>query len=1743
MSHPANATRTCACISRDVGEGGKVGHGDAHGLDGRSMVGVKGAPAFKPVTKGRFFLVGSTQGQRFLCLRRRNFPASHIACGCLAGTSDLIPLIFFFPPPRSDRRRTRWEKLPMSNSVPTPARPASPVPVLDDENCVICTICKERVHCGPSGINNWLKRHKNKAICLAAKAKRNPSQKPLKNGAISTWLRPKTAPVPSTVAAAPLIHPAISPHSQILIPAPSASAPPSTRTLDPPRSLLKQLQAAIEMLPVTIPEATESDALAVFGRDPSQDVDSEIPPLEVYEHLNPLFHAAFGWKMTLAETSQVLKRGRWGLDGLLCFMQYFVHQRGVREQDFAAKIHQILDAMKFLNPPSTAGAPQHCEIATPPPEADEIEFISHTPAPIISRRCEGFIFPLKKDQTLATAYPVQMHDKYPLPWDFGLRRGILYLTAHRCAGTRRSGHENCAACAALADHSVLQGIISRSANGIHENTNLVYQPTAALVDITRKKNVVIQNLRLGLLTNSRKLLTQSSSLSDYKRFVVAIGSGEVKRVDRVVNACIKQKRGIRGMLDTYLRAARGLYKPANSEEEDMLGLVVFKLGGVRVAEIAHRACGLPGITTLRNRMITPPLTASPGAPKVEEIQKNIDACFIGIGDVLAVKKVVHQVVMFDEFATEKRIRWDPRTNQFLGVCRQHAHEVGLEFNGESDLDELMAALEKKPNAEGKLDSLVHNAGEVTVAAVGIMSEDTRLYAARPILISSDCKRESGLEHARNVLTPVLRALESKKDVTRMRTICLASDGETRRGTTFMIKTWKHKLPPTSDIYELLHGLKFMNLMVGEDDLTGDKDKKHADKRLRNGFLRERGIRIIGIDLTPNIMRTHLQSVGHTADHLRSIFNPEDKQDVRLAFEMLKDIWSLPPCPPGTSPGFAAAREALRTLGKFLFHFVSPYICVDYSLSEQLEHLSAAAHLALALFHRDGKHFMASLLYTDIIIIIKNVFFCVAKTKVDDPLGKFWLILLGTDRLEQLFGILRTMVGNDANCDVLQVLDRLRGTIEVSTIMAKHPAWDRAPRRLRLPAMTRDCTELSDKIDHINPASVRGDMRVQEVTLGTLDGMNEINILAPHGKDSFADLDPDDNEDEDVEIIVAPGPPPHALSMELEEAAEEELHALDIATPLRTPNSISPSITVGGQQVRKARALSQRLKYGNKKASTDRNRRVAGIPRHAGSSVVDSGMTEFDSIFGGPCLLIFDVIATLVACEGRIFLCLGEVNGIFLNSESLDSIGLDVLPEQTVNVSFQFLKLIPVTTEDDPSQKHDWKSAGALTQTLKVPGRMVQPLDPTLSTARLASSHYLFESNALRILTASLFEQLTPQRRLVVPSVSSTKFYPYREGGGRACFVCEKDDNSRNIDVPSTCPSCPPNTPLDPNQAQQVLAHMAAHILFDPSIDEDTEPCGACLSPTPMCEFHLTTSGTLKVNQTRTKCKAGLTFRYSNAAESTDSAPSSNVPVACALCATGAPAIWRYNYLHHLRTVHPMAPEEKYAAIWKLDRGEMTKLKKVWQSISRGVPIPKRREANSTGLVLSEAHNSRLSMRGETVVHFSDVEGPRAVDPMDESDEGDAVRMPAAHATHSTVPEDREMVIDAPRPQNLDLDGTPQQFVMVPPTSGVDGDSTRAATPSTMDQLIVPESPPIVEMGRGKRKRKTVDVGNLSQCLCGNSVAKNEPGKIKCNRNDCETKWYHLLCVDMDSAVSGSHWTCEACASSASGSRPKRIRRG
>ncbi|KAJ7347779.1 hypothetical protein DFH08DRAFT_936589 [Mycena albidolilacea] len=490
---------------------------------------------------------------------------------------------------------------------------------------------------------------------------------------------------------------------------------------------------------------------------------------------------------------------------------------------------------------------------------------------IRERGLEGGMVELKIEQLIEAVQSV-LHDTSSPPGEYsGNNDGVLILRSINCAKLCKEGRSSCRAYADLPKHPTLQGILQRTEEGIPESANYAFNPTSGLIEHLRRKNGQIKQLRMRGFNAVKRIAVQTRSLNDHKRCVRAIGSGKVENVNRLVRVQLGRKQGIRGLLSTYDEAAKGVYQPKSFTEEDYLrGVLLWKLAGNRVADFAHRA--------------ESGFRAEPRCGSEQRCRRS-----------------------FLPLAGRRRTRWDPRTNNFLGVCREHTNKASLQFNSEKDLEELFRAKE-----EGK----VHFAGEATVAAIDMLSEETRLYAARPVLISGDSNR--------------------------------ISPGYASRGKAFIDLTFDHLLSDDSDIYDLLKDLEFMDFW----------------------------------------------SAGLSSQHIHAILNPDDKQDVKLAFDLLKDIWSLPPAPADARPGFASAREAVRIIGSLFYHLLFPYVCVDLTLSEQLEHLSAATHLLLILYRDGQKDAIPTLLYTDIMIMIKNAYFCVAKAKVDDPTGKIWLILLG-----------------------------------------------------------------------------------------------------------------------------------------------------------------------------------------------------------------------------------------------------------------------------------------------------------------------------------------------------------------------------------------------------------------------------------------------------------------------------------------------------------------------------------------------------------------------------------------------------------------------------------------------------------------------------------------------------------------------------------------------------------------------------
>jgi len=140
---------------------------------------------------------------------------------------------------------------------------------------------------------------------------------------------------------------------------------------------------------------------------------------------------------------------------------------------------------------------------------------------------------------------------------------------------------------------------------------------------------------------------------------MAITSGKASRVDRLISINFRQRRGAPGLLASYMAAAEGYYNPKSfTKEEDLKALLLWKLGGNRVAEINHQANNAPSISYLRTHSTVPPIVPYHERPTTEQVKANVKATFDGILDVVHCQnhsKFIHTVLMFDELAAEKRI--------------------------------------------------------------------------------------------------------------------------------------------------------------------------------------------------------------------------------------------------------------------------------------------------------------------------------------------------------------------------------------------------------------------------------------------------------------------------------------------------------------------------------------------------------------------------------------------------------------------------------------------------------------------------------------------------------------------------------------------------------------------------------------------------------------------------------------------------------------------------------------------------------------------------------------------------------------------------------------------------------------------------------------------------------------------------------------------------------------------------------
>ncbi|KAJ7497923.1 hypothetical protein B0H11DRAFT_1801330, partial [Mycena galericulata] len=381
-------------------------------------------------------------------------------------------------------------------------------------------------------------------------------------------------------------------------------------------------------------------------------------------------------------------------------------------------------------------------------------------------------------------------------------------------------------------------------------------------------------------------------------------------------------------------------------------------------------------------------------------------------------------------------------------------------------------------------------------------------------------------------------------------------------------------------------------------------------------------------------------------------------------------------------------------------------------------------------------------------------------------------------------------------------------------------------------------------------------------------------------------------------------------------------------------------------------------------STDRTRRVAGITAFSNSSPSD--LITLNGPLGMPSLRIGNPIATLVECEDRLFLAIGQVVNILFGVQATESIPISLLPDGGTKVSYQILRLSRASVEDDPSTVHDWRWSLSFESTFNdVPGVLIHPLNPTISNRISGKPTYLFASEELAMLTATIFSQ-TPGRHRGIPIFQRTGargcILIITNFLGKACFLVDDGEWTRGEFKSNAfeCPKCDPPVPLASENHQKVLEHNGAHILFDTSIKNSDEPCGLCLRPFPICTFELSkTAGSVAARQIdwrRSTCINPIKFKMAAAKKSTKHSPCTNHLIPCPMqCGRN---IWTYNLDAHYRgSPHNLQMLDSVPRAYQMAPREMEQMKKIGLS-RHDLPQPRNLKKKSTyPLVISAAHSS------------------------------------------------------------------------------------------------------------------------------------------------------------------------------------------
>ncbi|KAJ7849431.1 hypothetical protein B0H13DRAFT_2402726 [Mycena leptocephala] len=533
------------------------------------------------------------------------------------------------------------------------------------------------------------------------------------------------------------------------------------------------------------------------------------------------------------------------------------------------------------------------------------------------------------------------------------------------------------------------------------------------------------SLKLKNVNLANSLKAAQTHLSEFKDVFNFIAHHSVPALHRIFLNAGKKGWSAKTLRRKLQLAVDGDYHAKNfSQYEIDLAIVLYELGGAAaVYAMNHSIFALPSLNTIQPFRRQNNIVPCVDGLRFTDISENITALFgphkvrngTKSGAMTEIKPILSpHTLSFDEVAAERKIDYMPATDKMAGLCTEHIAALDTVKIGKN-IETVEAAVTAV--REGK----VHVAQEITVGAISRLSETG--YGAKPVLMAPSCKRGDWKECLR-AMEIVLEAWRRSPDGEKKHgeIVAVAADGDKKRRAAMFILTMHSEILPGNPLYPFVQALLGLNLRVGRNNLTGDSDWKHLDKRLITCLLSPLGIAV------------------------KEDFDPSEMQEF----------------------------EAICLLAEVFDAQLQPFINTTLSISEQITSLVQFSHLLCALYLQNGPSFLPNQLYGDLQTMVKNAVLMVPKTRLINGQLKVFICLLGDDVLEALFGRSRIIGGHSPNSSTAELQHRFNSALILDHIFEQHPELELKPRRLALFRM-RD-------FDHLRPRHFTGELRADSCDL-------------------------------------------------------------------------------------------------------------------------------------------------------------------------------------------------------------------------------------------------------------------------------------------------------------------------------------------------------------------------------------------------------------------------------------------------------------------------------------------------------------------------------------------------------------------------------------------------------------------------------------------------------------------------------------